>query len=457
MHPALKKERQAVIVIHGVGEQRPMDTLRSFIESVLGIDPKEVREPGALPSYYSRPDTFSGSFELRRLSTTGNFRPRTDFFELYWAHKMPAATWDRLIAWLRLLLFRSHSDVPRPLRGLWWTTWIFAVLAGALLLASIVFYLFPNMRPVSLRASITMPLGVIALLTVVQSFILSYVGDAAVYLSPVPRNIEARHEIRVAGVALLDRLHDSEEFDRIIIVGHSLGSVIGYDILTHAWQKYCTRHGCVDRPSRERLRLAEELASSMRNKMATEREGLRAKWMIVSRELWLEQRANGCPWLVTDFVTLGSPLAHADLLLAADRADFSRKAQQRELPTCPPIGDHNDKLAYSFTYELPGSQQQRSIYLLHHAACFAVTRWSNLYFPSLWLLKGDFIGGPLSELFGGGIEDRAVQTTVWNGFLSHTLYWRRQAGSKISDHEPISALREALDLQRRTFQFRYPS
>ncbi|MEW8268619.1 MAG: hypothetical protein AB2731_20955 [Candidatus Thiodiazotropha sp.] len=63
------------------------------------------------------------------------------------------------------------------------------------------------------------------------------VGDAARYLRPAAQNIQRRQEIRTAGVDLLKNLHD-RGYDRIIIVGHSLGSVIGYDILTYAFQAY---------------------------------------------------------------------------------------------------------------------------------------------------------------------------------------------------------------------------
>ena len=28
--------RQAVIIIHGIGEQKPMDTLRSFVRNIVG-------------------------------------------------------------------------------------------------------------------------------------------------------------------------------------------------------------------------------------------------------------------------------------------------------------------------------------------------------------------------------------------------------------------------------------
>lgn len=42
------------------------------------------------------------------------------------------------------------------------------------------------------------------------------------------------------------------------------------------------------------------------------------------------------PWLVTDLVTLGSPLAHADFLMAASAEAFAKDKQDRILPTCPP-------------------------------------------------------------------------------------------------------------------------
>jgi len=34
----LKDKKQAVLLIHGIGEQRPMDTLRGFVETVWTSD-----------------------------------------------------------------------------------------------------------------------------------------------------------------------------------------------------------------------------------------------------------------------------------------------------------------------------------------------------------------------------------------------------------------------------------
>lgn len=40
-------------------------------------------------------------------------------------------------------------------------------------------------------------------------------------------------------------------------------------------------------------------------------------------------------------MTVGSPLAHAMLLLASGSQDFDDRKAQRELPTCPPVLDEH--------------------------------------------------------------------------------------------------------------------
>ena len=63
-------------------------------------------------------------------------------------------------------------------------------------------------------------------LLIVQFVLVNYLGDAARYLSPLPGNIKLRQTIRKECIELLQTLHESRRYDRIIVVGHSLGSVI---------------------------------------------------------------------------------------------------------------------------------------------------------------------------------------------------------------------------------------
>lgn len=48
--------RTAVVIVHGMGEQRPLDTLNSFVHTALAeIDGERL--------YYSRPAKWTGSYE----------------------------------------------------------------------------------------------------------------------------------------------------------------------------------------------------------------------------------------------------------------------------------------------------------------------------------------------------------------------------------------------------------
>jgi hypothetical protein len=80
-----------------------------------------------------------------------------------------------------------------------------------------------------------------------------------------------------------------------------------------------------------------------------------------------------------------------------------------------PVNGHKQE---KFTFENP-----KGVWLPHHAAVFAPTRWTNLYFPCHAIFWGDLIGGPLVSAFGSAIRDVPVETKRRFGLLSHTLYW----------------------------------
>jgi hypothetical protein len=70
--------KQAVVVIHGMGEQVPMETIMSFSHSVWSTDTDLIRADRPDSStdgkrsenvIWFKPDKISRSFELRRLAT----------------------------------------------------------------------------------------------------------------------------------------------------------------------------------------------------------------------------------------------------------------------------------------------------------------------------------------------------------------------------------------------------
>ena len=56
--------RQAVLLIHGIGEQRPMETLRRFAETVWSKDENLHRPHKAGAQMWSKPYSLSENFEL---------------------------------------------------------------------------------------------------------------------------------------------------------------------------------------------------------------------------------------------------------------------------------------------------------------------------------------------------------------------------------------------------------
>src|SRR4051812_44505390 len=96
--------RQAVVLIHGIGEQRPMSTSRGFVEAVLGASGQGQAR------MYSQPDRMAETFELRRLvAESSRSRPVTDFYEYYWAYHMQGTTLRHLWPWFRTILLRPPS------------------------------------------------------------------------------------------------------------------------------------------------------------------------------------------------------------------------------------------------------------------------------------------------------------------------------------------------------------
>jgi len=423
-------DKQAVLLIHGIGEQRPMQTLRGFVNAVWSTD-TAVHHQYSRPTVWSKPDTISGSFELRRL-TTGQNRGdmRTDFFEYYWAHMMTGTQLAHVLAWAKLLLFRSPRKVPQQLRAIWWLLWLTTIAITGL-------FFYNGSLPAAQRVIPANPLvstiSGLVVSVLVSAVVVAIIGDAARYLDAAPPNIERRQEIRAKGIALLKKLHEAD-YTRIIVVGHSLGSVIGYDIITHAWAEFNTKHNSPDAPAETRLSEVEALISVTNAQPADYRKAQRAYLG--------ELHANGNDWRVTDFITAGSPLTHAAILLAYDSAELTSRESQREFPTAPPATEKG-RISYPLSYKT-AADVNRTLDVPHHAAPFAATRWANLYFPNSYIVRGDLVGGPLRPLFGNWVTDVPVTTSAWAGFLSHTHYWTLQGGN--SESKSVLELRAALDL-----------
>ena len=319
--------------------------------------------------------------------------------------------------------------------------------------------------------------AVIGLYLIINAaFLQPYLGDAARYFRNSPGNVAVRRTIRKEAVDTLERLHNGQ-YDRIVVVAHSLGTVVAYDML----RAYFSRVSG-DLPPVAQLgpdfAAIDNAAWQPKDKAASiaDKQALRtkARAAIASIEYAASQPHDGRPrksWLVTDFVTLGSALTHAYYLMCLNKKDtelnedieadvmadievdpkhdveidlkrdFARRVREREFPTCPPKRLDKDGL---LTFENPKTRDRQ----IHNGALFGLTRWTNIYFPRSQIFWGDAIGGALSPIFGRHIVDLEVSTKKAGGadFFTHTAYWdvERQPDKHEAPH--VAALRKAVDL-----------
>jgi hypothetical protein len=328
--------RTAVVVVHGMGEKRPLETFESFVKTAL-------RPSDGQWGYSPRPTEITDYYEARRLSADG-----TDFFEYHWPFQMTAGKFAGVAPTALRLFVRRPSNVPDGLLGAWRLVWT-SILA-ALLVIPVLFvsgYALNSDVPVWIIGLVTSAVVLIFWFGLYRMMARALVNkkttplvDSARYLDPTPYSYVGRRAIRTGLVHLLDDLHD-REYERIVVVAHGVGTYIAYDALMVFWAKKRSR--------------------------------------------------------ITDFVTIGSPLSLADLVMTQPSLSSGLKASdgalRREL--------FDGLLRRGVVVECPPDPAPESP--------FAVTRWTNLWFPvARGSRRGDWFGGELGPLFGAGVHDVAV-------------------------------------------------
>jgi hypothetical protein len=470
---------QAVVVIHGMGEQRPMDTIKAFVRAVWETD--KVITANKLPhpsQVWSKPDPRTGSLELRRITTRESIasasfprRVRTDFYELYWADLTAGSTWDQFTGWVRGLLWRPLSRVPPDVRLAWIVLWIATLFVGAIAVLAVLPESFWRKIGLDWFAEWHWLLALVALAfgralhrTATATF-----GRVVRYTKADPNNIAARQAVRERGLKLMNSLHEGDYYKRIIIVSHSLGTMLAHDLLSYFWaQRDAPRKIAESSPEFDALCELERAAAAVDrpNPTATALDQYyeaqrRLRVALAARPAPPVPNPQGTPdlrWLITDFVTLGSPLTHAEFLIAASDEDLARRKFERELPQSPPLREDLDPKVFQLaqaTHKLPiGPSFETSklisfpppssphVWELHHAAPFAVVRWTNIYDTASLVFRGDIIGGPLANTFGPAIIDIDLKSLRGQSrSFTHTKYWE-------IDGEPIhiEQLRRAVNL-----------
>jgi hypothetical protein len=544
------KTKQAVIVVHGMGEQRPMETLRGFVTAVWETDADghipDVRDEARRT--WIVPDRRTGILDLSRITTKSNEAGvRTDFFELYWADVFTGNTLQQLSGWLKGLLFRWPVQVPRDVIWAWVLLWALSLvaatalfyvmitnpltifedlrwgvnkvphslqwLASGLLALTLFFFMqgrldevlkdYPDVQvdrprapyrafsklllfaaPAALFLGLVFltpwelfAIGKFQLLAMaftigwfIKAIVVPYLGDVARYTQNAPWAIEARAKIRARGLGLLRELHGLDtdghalpgtgDYQRVIVVGHSLGSVIAYDLLRYFWAEA----GPVGKnaASSQTMQALNDVDAYLVACFGEKRDAAERKQFVMGDYRDLQSRAGKAMcathdgWKITDFVTLGCPLTHAEFLIADDLPQFKRMVRELVLPASPPVQDESrNSFLYDPHYGANGDNiaDKRA----DHGSLFAGTRWTNIYDPAAKIIFGDFISGPLTENFGRGLEDIPVNIRIkrkvmgWRAsrLFTHTRYWNAKASGEFVPSGDNTAEAQPPDANRR--------
>jgi hypothetical protein len=570
-----RESNTAVLVVHGMGTQRPLATLRGIVDAVWLDDGDDTRK-----RVWLHPELSGADIDLPVITSNAvpqEGLPKVDFHEFYWSHLMSETRAVAVLLWL-FELARKGPRLNPGIGALWWGSAIFlaflilsvtylvlqgiewsagvsdnrallllapvglvvivtifaalvfaaesalklarataAIGLGAAILLGFFFYLHgqgllqdfatvfvavfiaafavrvlmgwwgigafalacllslgfylllvslgftknPGVQDLQLvpwslgsQWSVVLAwLNVAAYLIFNVMFLQPYLGDAARYFRNAPANTAVRREIRRQAVDMLSFLHTSGKYDRIIIVAHSLGSVIAYDMLRAYFARVAHDLPTGPRIFDQTFNTVDSSESDIDPVLLrTNARELVRKIAHISENAHEHDAAKDSEpktWLVTDFVSLGSPLTHAYYLMcdgdttAALQKDFQRRVREREFPTCPPRRNDDDG---RLTFIRPGTSQR----LIHHGALFGLTRWTNLYFPASNLFWGDAIGGAVGPVFGKAIKDIPiyVRKSGIADFFSHVTYWDiGREGGRNAPH--IQALRDAINLADR--------
>lgn len=537
--------KTAVVLVHGMGEQRPLETIRSFVEGVYQHDlalASGNTDGRNMLRISIVPDSTSGSAELRRLTTLSDGpEKRTDFFEFYWADIMDGTPVEMVTGWIRGLLLRAPWRVPVAGRvfSAWLILWLLALVTllsaaitahptvaqyvpglsaaltwlaehrlaiakglyvvGCLVLAWRVSTALtarprvvePQVKVNPLRRwlerafyritvdgswvdgiSLTIPAllmvaglalallqrtnvidahlwagGFTALLAwIMNALVAPYLGDVVRYVRATPSTVGKREEVRKRGLGLLEAIHakrlkegddwtdfakaakdDPPYYDRIVLVGHSLGSIIAYDLLQLFWERHGPTHhqhwAVGATPMQRALKRVDLYVRKVWLRERPLRPREETAFHKRQQQLGVQLGAETPHWRITDFITLGSPLAHAAFLMTDGDAELLQAFRERRFAASPP---RPDLLTQSMLYQV--EPPDGPLYP-HFAAQFAAARWTNICDESPVPILGDLVSGRLRGTFGPGIDEFNVPIKrpglIWplTRVFTHTEYW----------------------------------
>ena len=257
-------KRNAILIIHGVGQQSPLETLDEFSRNfMLSLNRFYQLKGEQLYRAYHQQSTAPADSAQEELWLENYIAlessadlPDFDIFEYYWAHKMTGqASFDDIKLWFKettenaldfyndadklaspeLIKNRIARDSKKEKKRRLFDD------SGKMLAAGYIRY-FPGFLFALfgiLESSILKRFPIIdsiyqSIKKYLQTMVIDYVGDVAVYtaIDRKSKHNNVRREIIKGASREILGLSLNQKYAAVYIAGHSLGSVIAYDALS---------------------------------------------------------------------------------------------------------------------------------------------------------------------------------------------------------------------------------
>ncbi len=233
------KEKTAFLIIHGIGEQNPFETLDGFVRGFYDVLNEEYS--GEIKIKHNVKNIIATGTMARVenfISLVKEEECRIDFYEYYWANKMTGEiTIRELVDWLfktsdgARTFYKENQEIVEKYEmksGDYWYLkhlgWFLRLLTCFRIQKFPYFdFIYPFIRPFISKG---------------KKLFIDYMGDVAIYeeTDVKSRQYNIRSAILDEAVKKIKTLIDMD-YKNIIIAGHSLGSVIAYDSLNKVVQR----------------------------------------------------------------------------------------------------------------------------------------------------------------------------------------------------------------------------
>ena len=242
------KKRTAVMVIHGIGQQQPLETLNHFVTNFSRVYAGEIEKlykpEGPAVECRHRLKRFAGTWNESLVEIHSPAVPeaaKVHVFEYYWAHlTQRQVSLVEVLGWMLdvadgakafydanpALARGNENDAFFRQDGEFKKYHYLISLAGrGRILCKLVLLLKSLLKQRNFLSRF--------LLNLLTGPLVDFLGDVTLYTTTdtCSRHYEVRQQILDGAVMKAKLLLEDEDYDEVILLGHSLGSVIAYDVV----------------------------------------------------------------------------------------------------------------------------------------------------------------------------------------------------------------------------------